>query len=266
MIRALSQTESAKNDTLLTRADGEALDALGDYYQLKRPASYPLEAWRGVLKSVVYQPRGTFRVLFSALDALFSPWRDSVQVTADINAQGQFSDASLTSTAYGHRWVKIGSDFHWVDSVDTGTTTASLSVHRSAYWSGWSEAKNAQEVSFLPFYIVESSALVEIYLDVSLLGVPPSYLQPAGATRPAGQAYGGHLLNLLDLDPDTLDYGDQTNGPFPLYLFGSETSGLLGDLLRQIVPAGIKVELKSRDWGDDLGYPVISSLVALGSI
>jgi len=121
-------------------------------------------------------------------------------------------------------------------------------------------------ISFIPFYIVETRALVAIYIDVDMLAVPPTYLQETAQTRPVGQPDGGQLLNLLDLDPETLDFGDQVNGPFPLYLTGDEASGILGDLLRQILPAGVKYEVKGTRWGAELGYPPISSLVSRGSI
>lgn len=266
MIRTLSQTERARRSTIITRAGEDEIDALGEYYGITRPASYPPRAWREVLKAVVYQPRGTFRVLFGALNALFSPWRDAVQITADIDATGSFTHASLTSTAYAHRWVTIGEGVYWVNDVDTATTTARLSRVSSAYFSGWDTALDDAVISFLPFYIVESRALVSVYLDVALLTVPPTYLQETAQARPAGQPYGGQLLNLLDLDPETLDYGDQVNGAFPLYLTGDEASGVLGDLLRQIIPAGVRYALLGTRWGGSIGYPPLSSLVTQGSV
>lgn len=267
MIRTLSQTEIARRDTLITRASAGAFDHLAQFYGLVRPSSYPVEAWRDVLRAVAYQPRGTFRVLFGALDALFSPWRDSVQLTANIDASGSFTHPSLTSTAYAHRWIKIGNAVYWVAEVDTGTTTAQITPHASAYWDAWTTAQSNAEISFLPFFIVEGSAEISIYLDIEILAVPPTYLQPAGQARPATQPDGGHLLNLLDLDPATLDYGDQNIGPYPLYLFsGDEADGILGDLLRVIIPAGVKYALYGAQWGGALGYPPISSLERQGSV
>lgn len=266
MIRTLSQIESARRDTIITRASDAALDKLAKYYYLSRPSAYPLAAWREVLAHVVYQPRGTYRVLFHALNALFSPWRDSVQLTVDIDAAGGFTHADLTSTAYAHRWVRINGKYYWIDSVDTGTTTAQLAKHRSEYWDSWAEAAAGVSVSWLPFYIIELPAKIEIYLDVELLAVPPTYAQPAGAARPATQPHGGHLLNLLDLDPATLDYGDQARGPFPLYLAGDEVGGILGDLLRQIIPSGVEVTLAGTRWGDALGFPSLSSQMRQGSV
>lgn len=266
MIRTLSQTESARRATLITRAQDDEIDALGAFYGLVRPASYPPSAWRDVLKAVTYQPRGTFRVLFGALDALFRPWSDAVKLSANISAGGVFTHPSLTSTAYAHRWVRIGSGVYWVEAVDTATNTATLATIGSAYWSAWDTAQTGASISFLPFVIVESRAHVSIYLDVELLSVPPTYLQPAGQPRPATQPDGGHLLNLLDLDPETLDYGDQNVGPYPLYLAGDEAGGILGDLLRQIIPAGVRADLIGARWGANIGYPAISALVAQGSI
>ena len=129
MIRTLSQTESARRSTIFTRATDDELDALGEYYGLVRPSAYPVSAWREVLRAVVYRPRGTVGSLFSALNALFKPWTDTTAITTTIDANGEFTHASLTSTAYAHRWARVGGDaYHWVDEVDTATTTATLTV------------------------------------------------------------------------------------------------------------------------------------------
>lgn len=261
MIRTLSQTESARRSTVFTRATDDELDALGEYYGLVRPSAYPVSAWREVLRAVVYRPRGTVGSLFSALNALFKPWTDTTAITTTINADGEFTHASLTSKAYAHRWVRVGGDsYQWVDEVDTATTTATLNTVRSSYWDAWSAERQNVEVAFLPFYFVESDARIRVYIDLDLLSVPPTYIQESGATRPNGQPYGGQLLNLLDLDPNTLDYGDQVNGPYPLYLRGDEASGVLGDLLNRIIVAGVKVDVVGVSFNGSLGYPSISDL------
>ena len=268
MIRTLSQTERARRSTLINRVDDDQLDQLSAFYGLTRPASYPVKAWRALMISVVYQPRGTIQTLFSALNALFSPWRDATEITVNIDEHGAFSHTSLTE-GHAHRWVKIDSGaitrYAWLETVDESTTTGQLNTVDSAYWPAWSSSVSGS-LSFLPFIIVENDALVQILIDTLVLSTPPTYMQDAGTARPTGQPNGGHLLNLLDLDPNTLDYGDQTRGPFPLYLSGDEAGGILGDLLRRLVPAGVKVEIRGTQYGENIGYPALSSLVATGGL
>jgi len=152
------------------------------------------------------------------------------------------------------------SRFRWVDEVDIGTTTARINVNACAYWDAWDTAETAVEVAFLPFFFIELRGKVKLYVDLDLMSVPPTYIQPTGATRPASQPYGGQLLNLLDLDPSTLDYGNQNQGPYPLYLRGDAASGILGDVLKYIVAAGVRVEIIGLPFGGSLGYSSLSDL------
>ena len=260
MIHTLSQTEAARRATIFTRADEDELDRLSVYYGLTRPSSYPPSAWREFLKAVVYRPRGTVASLFGALDALFTPWTDTTAIAVDIDASGAFTHPALTSDAYAHRWIRVGGAYHWVDSVDESTNTAQLNTVASSYWSAWGGAQTSVEVAFLPFFFVEGDATIRLLLDIDLLTVPPTYLQESAATRPAGQPYGGQLLNLLDLDPDTLDFGDQNNGPYPLYLRGDAARGVLGGVLRHIIAAGVRVDILGIPFGGALGYPSLSDL------
>jgi|DEB0MinimDraft_6_1074348.scaffolds.fasta_scaffold30533_2 hypothetical protein len=257
----LTQTESARRDTLITRASDDALDELSAYYGLIRPSSYPYSAWRAFLETVIFQPRGTMSSLFNALSAILKPWTDQTSRTVDISATGEIVDASIDSTAYAHRWIRIGEDrYQWVDSVDVATNTAQLNVNACAYWSAWDTAENGVEVAWLPFHFVEFDGVIKIYIDLDLMSVPPTYLQPAGAARPAGQPYGGQLLNLLDLDPATLDYGNQTEGPYPLYLRGDAASGILGDIFRYLIAGGVRVEIIGLSFGASIGYSAISQI------
>lgn len=268
MIRTFSQIERARRETLISRVDDDRLDYLSRFYGLTRPASYPVDAWRNVLINVVYQPRGTLRTLFTALDALFAPWRDVTEIDVTINADGTFTDNTLT-TAHAHRFVRIntGSEYiySWVETVDENTHTAQLNVNQCEYWDAWNQSVTGS-VSFIPFFIVETDAQIKIVLDTVILSAPPTYLQTAGATRPQSQPYGGHLLNLLDLDPNTIDFGSQIEGPFPLYLTGDEAGGILGDLLRRLIPAGVSTLIVNGQFGGDIGYPALSQLVQTGSL
>lgn len=273
MIRTISQIESARRDTIFSRADGIALDRLSArLLDLPRPHTYPRDAWAKVLESFVYQPRGTFRCLFAVLDALFSPWTDLTVVEGlTIDASGNFTSQDI-GLAHKGRWAWFTSDatserrLVYVTSTTTGGGAGTLSTIENGYWQAWIAADTGS-LRFLPFVLTEKDCLITLYLDAELMNAPPTYLQsPDGGARPANQVYGGHLLNLFDLDPATLDYGDQTDGPFPLYLTGEETAGIIGHVMRKLLVAGVHMVVRLADFGDTLGYGPIYALPQFGRI
>lgn len=271
MIRTLSQTEAARRDTIFTRADGYALDELSiELLGLSRPATYPREAWARMLLALVYRPRGTFRTLFAVLDALFEPWARLTALDVTVSASGGVTDATITN-AYGSRWAwftDAESGERTLVFVPTATTgSLQLATYASSYFEAWVGEERSGSLTLLPFTLSESGCLVTMLLDAELLGAPPSYLQsPDGAARPTGQPLGGVLLNLFDLDAETLDYGDQTRGPFPLYLTGDEVDGVLGHIMRCLLPAGVRLEVRSVDFGGQLGYGPIYALPRFGRV
>lgn len=271
MIRTLSQTEAARRDTIFSRADGVALDRISArLLNVTRPHTYPRDAWAKMLEAFVYQPRGTFRCLFGVLDALFRPWADlTVIENLSINSDGEFNSTDLLA-AHGGRWAWYTSDTDGSQKLVyleyAYLSSGRLSTVESGYWDAWS-GTDTGSLRFVPFVLTEADCLITLWLDAELLSAPPSYLQsPDGSARPANQPYGGHLLNLFDLDPDTLDYGDQTDGPFPLYLTGEDTAGLIGHLMRRLLVAGVHMVVRLADFGDTLGYGPIFSLPRYGRI
>lgn len=271
MIHTLSQIESARRDTVFTRADGYAIDRLSTrLLDVPRPHTYPRDAWAKMLEAFVYQPRGTFRCVFGVLDALFSPWAKGVVLSGvSIDANGFFNHAELTNT-YAGRWAWFTSDnvdvaerlvfVRYTNETTTPTPLGVLSTIDTAYWEAWS-GTDTGTLRFLPFMLVESDCLITLYLDAALVSAPPTYLQsPDGSARPQSQPYGGHLLNLFDLDPLTLDYGDQINGPFPLYLTGEDTAGIVGHLMRKLLVAGVQMVVRLADFDQQIGFAPLYSL------
>ena len=271
MIRTLSQTEAARRDTIFTRADGYALDELSiELLGLARPATYPRDAWARMLLALVYRPRGTFRTLFAVLDALFEPWSRLTALNVTVTASGGVTDATITN-AYGSRWARFvdaESGEQTLVFVTTATTgSLQLATYGSSYFEAWSGEERTGTLTLLPFTLSESRCLVTMLLDAELLSAPPSYLQsPDGSARPSSQPLGGVLLNLFDLDPNTLDYGDQVQGPYPLYLTGDEVDGVIGHVMRCLLPAGVRLEVRSVDFGGQLGYGPIYSLPRFGRV
>jgi hypothetical protein len=223
-----------------------------------------------MLLALVYRPRGTFRTLFAVLDALFEPWSRLTALDVTVTASGGVTDPTITN-AYGSRWA-------WFTDAENGeqtlvfVTTATtgslqLATYGSSYFEAWGGEERSGSLTLLPFTLSESSCLVTMLLDAELLSAPPSYLQsPDGSARPSNQPLGGVLLNLFDLDAETLDYGDQVRGPYPLYLTGDEVDGVIGHVMRCLLPAGVRLEVRSVDFGGQLGYGPIYSLPRFGRV
>lgn len=79
----LSATTRALWDTLIHRADGEALDDLGVLYGLERPLVFEQSAWRGLLHSAAFGARGTPGVLWESIASLFRPLEREFKVSLD---------------------------------------------------------------------------------------------------------------------------------------------------------------------------------------
>jgi hypothetical protein len=151
----------------------------------------------------------------------------------------------------------------WIEDATAGSAT--LCPLSSSYFKTIEDGQGTLEI--LPFVLFERRNVLYFYLDVEMVSPPPTFLQESGGARPASQPFGGHLLNLFDLNSETLDYGDQVNGPFPLYLDSIEISGVLKHVLPKLLRAGVKFEAQAKSWGDDLlGFGGLSSIPRYGVV
>lgn len=86
MLVPFSQTEVAFRDTLITKAEGVALDVLGRMYGFPRLGIFERKYYRRALREVAFGRRGTYRMFFKVLESLFDQYserRGIVNVTLD---------------------------------------------------------------------------------------------------------------------------------------------------------------------------------------
>jgi hypothetical protein len=288
----LSQIDKARHSTVFTRATTTDLDRLSFFYDLVRPASFPRVYWAKVMQAIVYQPKGTYAQLFNVLYWSFKPWTD--QETYEnvlISTEGRFVlPTGDLSDGRVHKLVRCtftdGSVKIYMVYQIHETGTPPIVVRRYQLFTDQTHASNSmfsvytrgqsvtvKTMEFLPFLIFETTGgglgnlnalddlrngKITIYLDSTLAKAPPTYMKEDNEERDAGEPFGGQLLELFDLDPDTENYGDQINGPFPLYLGGSQLEGVFGTLLDKCISAGIKYELINQDWDTSLGYQTLN--------
>lgn len=287
----LSQIDKARHSTIFTSATSTDLDRLSFFYDLVRPASFPRAYWAKVMQAIIYQPKGTYPQLFNALYWLFKPWIDQ-ETYADvlINVNGRFAlPTGDISDGRVHKLIRVtlsdgSSKIYMVRSIhEAGTPPIVVRTYQlvtsptmnnamfQAYTTG--QSTTVKQMEFLPFLIFETTSgglgnqnqandlkngKFTIYLDSTLAKAPPTYLKEDGEERDEGEPFGGQLLNLFDLDPDTEDYGNQITGPFPLYLGGTNLDGVFGTILKKCIVAGIKYEVLSQDWDTSLEYQSLS--------
>ena len=76
MLIPLSQAEIAFRDTLITKAEGIALDALGIMYGFPRLGIFERKYYRRALREVAFGRRGTYRMFFKVLENLFDQYSE----------------------------------------------------------------------------------------------------------------------------------------------------------------------------------------------
>lgn len=171
------------------------------------------------------------------------------------------------------------------DITTSSGNWVTLEAVPTTYWSGANfTAIASTTASILPFVIREPSpspsqprysgnaCLVQVYIYDATLVTPPTYLQPGAAAppapspvagdpsynggsmdpvpnvsplvgaeaRPAGQPFGGHLMQ------DETVAGDQTSGPFPIYLVGEDVFPEMRNVLDILLAAGVRAEMKDK--------------------
>jgi hypothetical protein len=86
MLIPFSQAETAFRDTLITKAEGVALDTLGIMYGFPRLGIFERKYYRRALREVAFGKRGTYRLFFKVLENLFDQYserRGRINVTLD---------------------------------------------------------------------------------------------------------------------------------------------------------------------------------------
>ena len=260
----LSQIEQARRSTIFTKAQGRDLDSLASLYGIPRPSAFPPAYWDNVLLSIVYQAQGTYTQFFNALYWLMKPWTDQETKSEIIISSDGYLSFSGVHKGFCNKIVKVtcSSDssvngFYYVNRyIETGTPPLIVKRLRlntsydTPYFNKWTSTQDKTcTIEFLPFIIFEQDAQITIYLDSSLALTPPSYAQENAEERPSEQPYGSQVMVLWDSSyPDEPSYGNQTTGPFPLYMGGNDLSSVFINILKDIAPAGIKITILAQDW------------------
>lgn len=293
MPRSISRTDEAFQDTLIHKASGFAVDEIAALYGLRRPANWPTSDWVNVMRSIVFAVKGSYGSMLSMFTELFRPWARRAEEECTIAGLQVVTPVGFLSTFPSYftagRLVEIersNGDRHVVAinrRQDLGTTLLYMEPggSYSANYPIEGVTSETATIRLLPFIFKETQenrvygtharsvrypqgrALFQVLLDSSLLSVPATYMtgraelrqDPAGPLGADNIPYGGIVLTLTATNADER-YRNETSGPFPLYLFGEDASGLLTFLLRYVLPAGVRGEIRltklgpAVDWGE----------------
>lgn len=205
MPRTISRTDEAFHDTLIHRASGFAVDELGSLYGIRRPASWPTDAWNRVLRSIVYAVKGSYGSMLDVWTEIFRPWAEKARFEVTLrsdqrlvfngsptgfpdNVVGKF--AEIVRSNGERRIIFIESDSIIADSVNvavggfysaaypmisSGTETATLHLLPFLF-------KEPQDSRFLReeydngVRYPDDRAKFQVLIDGSLIALPESFM------------------------------------------------------------------------------------------
>lgn len=249
MIGSLSQTDKAIRDTTITHSTGSAFRDVVKLYGLPYPGEVLEADWREAARVMAFGPRGTPGATLAFCEAVLASHNTELLVSYSSAFPALLTPVSGAFTAdQVGRWLRLESDgnLYRIASVSAGNAT--LTTVATSLWSGANWTNSTAETStatVLPFTIVERvDGRVEVLTYVQGLLPPGTYMQPGSTTPPAPSSVAGDTsYNSGSMDPvpdadpligaeartvgvpegghvqaDELEHGDQTLGPYPIYL------------------------------------------------
>lgn len=265
-----SQLRKAINDTLLTMAEDKRFDSLARDSGYPRPFYIERSGWRRGCLAAVYGKGATFGCFFAFLEGVLSQY--AVSFTGSIspsNPQRLTASAATFGTQHAGRLVRIPGIGLFRIETYTSSTVVELLPFATGYWdkADWTDldATTIEGCEILAFEVHEptptleetgvtvattgitpaSPSLARVYIHNDVISpTPPTYIQPNAGARPVGEPLGGHIQT------DAAEVGDQTDGPFPLYLVGTKVMPeVVAVMKRRLIAAGYQLEFRRSPLG-----------------
>lgn len=263
---AFSRLEQGLRDMLISDCDDEALVHIAEMWGAPYPAGIDGDNFRAALRAVAMAPRGCPGPTFRFVAECLRQFATDVEVTLDpaypqriTRSSGTFGQADVA------RYVEIHGAIYWsvgpADVDAAGGSYLDLCKTATAQWAraDWAPLAAAETATatLYPFWYWERSpgptsfpagvatgggspCLLEVLMRSNAnLGPPPSYILADASARPSGMPYGGQILESQWVD------GSQSHGPYPLYLPGDTTLGVLRSILKPLLAAGVHVRFST---------------------
>lgn len=268
MLTHVSRAEQARNDTLIHKAEGLALNRLSDYYGFERPEIVKDADWQNALRAAVFGAKGTMGVLNDFLENMFAEYINYATYEVEVvdHSTIRYTGAEAICN-FEARYVKINGQRHFTTYSDGDLLH--LSLVDTTYWSKINLTDlvgETIEMQVLPYILEEHSGVVKLIIDAGLFVIPPTYLREDGEAR-QNEPYGGHLMDLFSSNASEV-YGNQVTGAFPAYLIVEEFFGSFFPVIQNVLANSIRLEVDSRTWcvGHASIYGSITSLLNYGSV
>ncbi len=269
MITPISKLDEARNDTLITKAKGEALTRLSSFYGFDRPQYIKEENWRLALEAVVFGARGTLGILFDFVNKVFKEFSDFTTYEMSSNAPNRlvYSGNADVRNLEG-RLCKINGKTHYIASIVGtvgGTTFFRVADVDTSYFKAMPNLVGQLfNVSILPYVIEEYGGEVRLIVDAGLFNIPSHFLKPnTASTIPPG----GYILDFFSSETAER-FGDQVVGKYPVYLLDEQFNVRFFDVILNILASGIQLKGETLLWSSEVTslYGSLSDLLRTGSV
>lgn len=267
MITHISKLDEARNDTLITKAEGQALNRLSLFYGFERPTFIKDEQWRSALSAVVFGARGTLGILLDFLFKVFKEFSDfatyemSCVLAGTLTYTGDVEPKNLEG-----RLVRIaGNTYYITNLINTvgQTTSFNVATVETTYFKAFpnSFVGETLDVAVLPYVVEEYGGEVKLLVDAGLFDIPSHFLQDA-----TEDDLGGYILDYFSSTTENR-FGDQDLGKKPIYLLDEEFSTRFFDVALNILASGIQLKGATIKWSDEPSiFASITNLIRFGSV
>ncbi len=258
-----SRVDTVRNEIMIHRAQGAALNRLSKFYGFERPLFIKDKHWSTALQSAVYSARGTLGVVTSFLESLFAEYSDYASYAFEVvdSTTLQYNGAGLDLCNLAPRYININGNRYFTTHNDGNLLH--LAGVATSYWGAADlSAHTGQvvQVSVLPYIIEEYAGEVKLIIDAGLFVIPPTYLREAAEPR-QNEPYGGHILDFFSNDP-----AERFNSPEagahpapPAYLLLDVFFESFFAVINNVLASSIQFTVINKKWCDG-SQSIFSSL------
>lgn len=265
MIYNSSEIDKARSDTLLHKAEGEALTRLSQFYGFSRPFYLRESDWRSALHMATLCAQPTPQVVIGFVKKCLEQW---TEVSTFEMITRSISTAEPIDPVDGNiegRLVEINGKTYFLSFISAGR--AHFSRVATSYWKGSDFGINETvQVKVLPFLVEEHNCEFKLIFDGGIFTIPSTYLQENGEDQEVGEPPFGYLMEYSSTNPD-YKYGDAVDGAYPAYLASNFIERSFESSIGKLLSAGIHLTAENITWCEGLTsmYASFSSVLNGGS-
>lgn len=265
----ISQVDKVRNEILIHKATGSALNRLSKFYGFERPLYIKDKYWNKALRNAVYSAKGTRGVLNAFLEALFAEYIEFSTYTMEVVSSDtlRWNGSNLDLCNLDSRYINVNDKRYYI-AYHTGNLLK-LSPVDTADWSAPNLTGDNVDIQVLPYLIEDQGGIVKLIVDNGLFIIPPTYLREDAEAR-TNDPYGGHIMDFF-----SNDVSERYNSPlageypaYPAYLILDLFFERFFEVINQVLSASIKLTVESKKWCENAPslYASFTHLFKYGSV